>query len=121
MLSWAVSKSTHNKADALKFVAYASGSDRLADTARQLPYGPMRRSAVALVGNHAILGTDLKPFLPTSPDNLATALRFDGLFWHGHVAGLGAAFEDWIDNPPYKAGVGKDLMEPGKVAGTRTP
>ena len=112
---WAVSKNTRNKADALKFVAYASGSDRLADTARQLPYGPMRRSAVALVGNHAILGTDLKPFLPTSPDNLATALRFDGTFWRGHQADLVATLEDWIENPPYKAGVGRNLVEPEKV------
>ena len=75
----------------------------------------MRRSAVALVGNHAILGTDLKPFLPTSPDNLATALRFDGTFWRGHQADLVATLEDWIENPPYKAGVGRNLVEPEKV------
>ena len=112
---WAVSKTATNKYDAMKFVAYASGSDRLADTARQLPYGPMRRSAVALVGNHAILGTDLKPFLPTSPDNLATALRFDGTFWKGHQVELAAALEDWIANPPYKAGVGRNMVEPQRT------
>jgi len=109
---WAVSKSTHNKDGALKFVAYASASDRLADTARQLPYGPMRRSAVGLVGNQAVLGTDLKPFLPTTPDNFATALRYDGTFWRNHLAQLGPELEDWIENPPYTAGVGKDIIGP---------
>ena len=104
---WAVSKASHNKAEALKFVTYASSSERLADTARQLPYGPMRRSAVGMVGNHAILGTDLKPFLPTYPSNFATALRFDGGFWRKHEAELGTKFEDWIDNSPDKAGVGR--------------
>lgn len=113
---WAVSKASRDKADAMKFVAYASTSDKLADTARQLPYGPMRRSAVALVGNHAILGTDLKPFLPTQPENMATALRFDGSFWLSHQAALEAALEDWIDNPPYKAGVGKDITGAAPVA-----
>ena len=104
---WAVSKSAHNKPDALKFVTYASSSDKLAEIARQLPYGPMRRSAVGMVGNHAILGTDLKPFLPTSPENFSTALRLDGSFWRTHEADLGLLLEDWIDSPPSKAGVGK--------------
>ncbi len=104
---WAVSKASHNKSDALKFVAYASSSERLADSARQLPYGPMRRSAVGMVGNHAILGTDLKPFLPTYPDNFATALRLDGAFWRRNEAELGVRLEDWIENSPDKAGVGR--------------
>ncbi len=104
---WAVAKSSHNKADALKFIAYASSSERLADSARQLPYGPMRRSAVGMVGNHAILGTDLKSFLPTYPDNFATALRLDGVFWRQNQTELGARLEDWIDSTPDKAGVGK--------------
>ena len=115
---WTVSKASANKADALKFVAYASGSDRMADTARQLPYGPMRRSALEMVGNHAILGTDLKPFLPTLPGNLATALRFDGTFWRANKASIDAMLEDWIDNPPQKAGVGK---EPNRAAGAKSP
>jgi len=113
---WAMSKSTRNKAEALKFIAYASDSGRLADTARQLPYGPMRRSAVGLVGNHAILGTDLKPFLPTLPENFATALRFDGTFWRGHQAAVDVALQDWIDNPPYTAGVGKDIVGPPRIS-----
>ena len=107
---WAVSKTARDKVDAMKFVAYASTSDKLADTARQLPYGPMRRSALTLVGNHAILGTDLKPFLPTQPENFATALRFDGTFWAAHQVDLRIALDDWIDNPPYKSGVGKDIV-----------
>ncbi len=104
---WAVSKTSRNKADALKFIAYASSSEKLADSARQLPYGPMRRSSVGMVGNHAILGTDLKPFLPTYPDNFTTALRLDGAFWRQNEAELGVRLEDWIDNTPSRAGVGK--------------
>lgn len=113
---WAVSKTASNKPEAMKFIAFASGADRLAETARQLPYGPMRRSAVALVGNHAILGTDLKPFLPTAPDNLATALRFDGTFWKSHQEELTLALEDWIENPPSKSGVGRNLVEPQRTS-----
>lgn len=111
---WAVSKAARNKSGAMQFVAYASGADRLADTARQLPYGPMRRSAVSLVGAHAILGMDLKPFLPTLPDNMATALQLDGSFWRAHHDEVAELFNDWVDYPPYSAGVGKDAR--GAVA-----
>ena len=109
---WAVSKAARNKSGAMQFVAYASGTDRLAATARQLPYGPMRRSAVSLVGAHPILGTDLKPFLPTSPDNMATALQIDGSFWREHHDEVAELFNDWVDYPPFSAGVGKDVKAP---------
>jgi putative spermidine/putrescine transport system substrate-binding protein len=105
---WSVSKGSHDKADAMKFVAYATSPDRLAETARQLPYGPMRKSAIALVGTHAVLSTDLKPFLPTETSNFATALRFDGQWWKAHANELNAKLDDWIENPPWKSGVGKD-------------
>jgi putative spermidine/putrescine transport system substrate-binding protein len=104
---WAVSKTSRNKADALKFIAYASSSEKMADSARQLPYGPMRRSAVGMVGNHAILGTDLKPFLPTYPDNFTSALRLDGAFWRQNEAELAVRLDNWIENSPDLAGVGK--------------
>lgn len=108
---WAVAKGARSKADAMKFVAYASSSERLADTARQFPYGPMRRSALPLVGTHAVLGTDLKPYLPTSPENLTRALRLDDTWWRAHEADLAQRLDQWIDNPPSKSGVGEGSLK----------
>ena len=64
---------TAKDADRVKeLVAFASAPTQLAALARQIPYGPMRKSAIAAttVMRHAVTGQDLAPFLPTSPQHL---------------------------------------------------
>ncbi len=78
---WTIPKTASNKKAAQRFIQYATAPKSLAANARHFPYGPMRRSAVAMTGRHNILDIDLQPFLPTSKKNLRSALKFNSLWW----------------------------------------
>ncbi|MEM6496719.1 MAG: extracellular solute-binding protein [Pseudomonadota bacterium] len=87
-LSWAISSKAGDKEVAKKFVEIATSPSRLADQAKQWPYGPMRKSAAASVGRHATLDIDLAPFMPTSTLRLPQGVRRDPAFWEEHGARL---------------------------------
>ncbi len=72
---WAIPKSAKNKDSAKRFIVFASDPARLAAQAQLIAYGPMRKSALQLVGKHPIINVEMKDFLPTSPDNFKKALR----------------------------------------------
>jgi len=93
---WAISKKSDAGETALKFVGFALASERLADQARWFPYGPMRKSAVAIVGKHALLGVEMKPFIPTTPENMKTSLRLDTKWWALNQKRLNTRFEAWF-------------------------
>ena len=99
---WVIAKSTRFKSAAAEFVAYASRPDRLAEAAQLFPYGPMRKSAVQLVSNNPTLGIAMRPYLPTEPQNFATALRFDAAWWKAREADYTQKLEAWIAAPPKK-------------------
>lgn len=92
---WAIPKKAQNKETALRFVAFASDPARLATQARLIAYGPMRKSALALVGKHPIIDVEMMEFLPTAPDNFKKALRFDDAWWSANGAALEKRFEEW--------------------------
>lgn len=77
-----------NRRRALDFVAYATGSAPLAGVASWVPYGPARRSALALVKANPELGIAMQPYLPTAPEHFQTAFAVDDGWWHDHEAAL---------------------------------
>lgn len=93
---WAIPKSSGNKDSALAFIAYATHPDRMAAQARLLPYGPMRRSAIDQVSQHAELDIDMKRFLPTAEGRLDKGLAYDGAFWAEREAALTTRFDAWL-------------------------
>lgn len=78
------------------FLAYASGTERLADMTKYISYGPTRKSSQALVGTHAELGIDMKPHMPTAPENAATGFLFNYAWWADHRDDLDARFQAWL-------------------------
>ncbi len=96
--SWVIARSARNKEAAKAFVALATSPARLAAQARQFPYGPMRRSALAMVGRHPVLGIEMVAFLPTAPENMKNALAFDEAWWAQHGAALREHFDHWLEN-----------------------
>lgn len=92
---WAIPKGAGNKAVAKQFITFATEPERLAAQAQLIAYGPMRKSAVAMVGKHPVIGVDMKDFLPTAPDNFKNALRFDEAWWSEHGEALGKRFAAW--------------------------
>ena len=97
---WVVSSKSAAKDKAQQFVSFATRPDRLAAVARWFPYGPVRLSALNLVGTHPTLGLDLNPFLPTTPANMTSALRFNEAFWQANETMLTQSLEAWIAGKP---------------------
>jgi putative spermidine/putrescine transport system substrate-binding protein len=95
---WAIPKGAKNKDGAKHFIIFASDPARLAAQAQLIAYGPMRKSALELVGKHPVIDVEMKDFLPTAPDNFKKALRFDDAWWVAHGEDLGKRFQEW--RPP---------------------
>jgi putative spermidine/putrescine transport system substrate-binding protein len=92
---WAVPKTAPNKDAAKRFIAFAAAPERLAAQARLIAYGPMRKSAIPLVGKHPAIGVEMMRFLPTAPENFKNALKFDEPWWSEHGEELAKRFETW--------------------------
>lgn len=109
---WAIPKGAKNKDGAKRFITFATDPARLATQAQLIAYGPMRKSALALVGKHPVIDVEMKDFLPTAPDNFKKALRFDDSWWSAHADELQKRFEDW--RGPLSPGQGKPPIEVAK-------
>ena len=96
---WAIPKGAKNKDGAKRFITFATDPARLATQAQLIAYGPMRKSALALVGKHPVIDVEMKDFLPTAPDNFKKALKFDEVWWDTHGEELGKRFQDWRAQP----------------------
>jgi putative spermidine/putrescine transport system substrate-binding protein len=92
---WAVPKGAKNKDGALRFIAFATDPARLAAQAQLIAYGPMRKSALPLVGKQPVIDVEMTAFLPTAPDNFKKALQFDEAWWNNHGTELQGRFETW--------------------------
>jgi putative spermidine/putrescine transport system substrate-binding protein len=92
---WAIPKDAKNKDAAKRFVAFASTPSQMAAQAALIAYGPMRKSAIDLVGKHPAIDIEVKAYLPTAPDNFRKALQFNEAWWSEHGAELGTRFQAW--------------------------
>ncbi|MHA1600494.1 MAG: ABC transporter substrate-binding protein [Alphaproteobacteria bacterium] len=93
---WVIPKGAPNKAAALKFIAYSTDTQRLADQAGWISYGPARKSSVPLIGKHMEAGIDMAPHMPTAPKNFKNALQNDFEFWADHADELNERFNAWL-------------------------
>ena len=98
--SWAVPKSTARGAQAVAFIQAALKPERMAAQARIWPYGPMRRSAVTLARRHALLGTELDVYLPTSELRFEQGIVLNAQFWAENGERLQTRFDDWMNGVP---------------------
>jgi putative spermidine/putrescine transport system substrate-binding protein len=87
--SWAIPKGSPKRDDAYRFIAYASTAEPQKVLSEQLTYGPVNRRAFEL------LPARLAGSLPSSPPNLADALRVDTAFWIQHGDALERRFNAW--------------------------
>ena len=92
---WAIPKTAANKDAAKRFIAFAMEPAHLAAQAQLIAYGPMRKSAIALVGKHPIINVDMRSYLPTTPDHMKKSLKFDAAWWSEHGEELGNRFQAW--------------------------
>ena len=82
----------------LDYLYFGTDTQRLADQAKWISYGPARKSSAPLVGKHAELGIDMAPHMPTAPANSKTILYNDIEFWADHTDELDQKFQAWLDS-----------------------
>lgn len=84
------------EARALDFLRFATDTQRLADQAKYISYGPARASSAPLVGEHATLGIEMAPHMPTDPANASNIHVYDYEWWADNRDDLDAKFQAWL-------------------------
>ncbi|WP_204112732.1 extracellular solute-binding protein [Shimia biformata] len=84
------------KARVMDFLKFATDTQRLADQAKYISYGPARKSSAPLVGMHAELGIDMAPHMPTDPANAGNVHIYDYEWWADNRDDLDAKFQAWL-------------------------
>jgi putative spermidine/putrescine transport system substrate-binding protein len=79
-----------------ELVKYATDTQRLADQAKYISYGPARKSSAPLVGKHATLGIDMAPHMPTDPNNAKNTFLYNYEWWADYRDDLDAKFQAWL-------------------------
>ena len=82
----------------LDFIKFSTDTQRLADQASWISYGPARKSSGPLVGLYNDGSTEMAPHMPTSEAALANALVNDFEFWADNQDELNERFNAWLAN-----------------------
>lgn len=87
---WAIPEGAPNAEVAKAFVQFASRPERMADQTNYISYGPVRKSAAAMID------PDIQSKMPTAAANFETALRNDFEFWADYGDELSTRFNNWL-------------------------
>lgn len=79
-----------------KYLYFATDTQRLADQAKYISYGPARLSSAPLVSKHAELGIDMAPHMPTDPNNAKNTFLYNYEFWADYRDDIDAKFQAWL-------------------------
>jgi len=88
--------SDERKARALDYIMFATDTQRLADQAKYISYGPARLSSAPLVSTHADLGIEMAPHMPTDPENAKNTFLYNYEFWADYRDDIDAKFQAWL-------------------------
>ena len=80
----------------MDFLKFATDTQRLADQAKYISYGPARASSAPLVSQHATLGIDMAPHMPTDPNNAKNTFLYNYEFWADYRDDIDAKFQAWL-------------------------
>jgi len=87
---WLIVKDAPHLDAAQQFVAFASGAERQAEFARNLPYGPVNTKAADFLDEETLAN------LPTSPENLPNMVIFDVAWWMENYDDVTARFQEFL-------------------------
>ena len=81
---------------ARQFLAFATKTASMVAVGRHIAYSPARRSGTALITTHLETGVDMRPHMPTTPQNVARALHYDWEWWRDHSDEMNERFSAWL-------------------------
>lgn len=93
---WVIPKGAPNMEATLDFVKFSTDTQRLADQAEWIAYGPARKSSGPLVGLYNDGKTEMGPNMPTAEANLGNALVNNFEFWADNQDELNERFNAWL-------------------------
>ncbi len=80
----------------MDFLYFATDTQRLADQAKYIAYGPARASSAPLVSTHEELGIEMAPHMPTDPANSVNTFLFNYEWWADNRDDIDAQFQSWL-------------------------
>jgi len=93
---YTIPKGTKNKKTALEFLKFATDTQRLADQASWISYGPVRKSSVPLISTFHGTDVQMAPHMPTAPENFKTALETDNEWWADNQDEVNKRYNAWM-------------------------
>ena len=93
---WIVPTGGPNQDVVMDYLKFATDTQRLADQAKFISYGPARASSAPLVGKHATLGIDMAPHMPTDPNNAKNTLLYNYEWWADNLDDMNERFQAWL-------------------------
>ena len=93
---FAVVAGTRNPEAATKFLVFASRVESMAAIGRYIAYSPTRRSGIELISTHYETGVEMRPHMPSAPENMARALRNEPEWWTDHAEEMNERFSAWL-------------------------
>ena len=93
---WVVPVGTPDRDAVLTYLKFATDTQRLADQAKYISYGPARLSSAPLVGKHDTLGIDMAPHMPTDPNNAKFTLLNNYEWWADNQDDFNERFNSWL-------------------------
>ena len=88
---WVIPRGAGNLANALKFIAFATGTAPLAAQTEYVAYAPARKSSLPLVRR------EYQSHMPTSPGNFRNALQNNFIWWSENQENMEERFNAWLD------------------------
>jgi putative spermidine/putrescine transport system substrate-binding protein len=80
----------------LHFIKWGTDTQRLADQAAYISYGPARASSQPLVSTHADLGIEMAPHMPTNPENQKNYLVNNIEWWADNQDDVESRWQVWL-------------------------
>ncbi len=93
---FAIVSGTPNLEAAKKLLLFASRAESMAAVGRYIAYSPTRGSGMDLISTHHQTGIDMRPHMPSAPENVARALRNNPEWWIDHAEEMNERFSAWL-------------------------
>ncbi len=91
---YVVSAKSKNLDEAMKYLKFATDTQRLADQAKYISYGPARKSSGPMVAKHAELGIEMGPHMPTKYADQGFLTNF--AWWADNADEMKERFAAWL-------------------------
>lgn len=94
--SWTILRGTDQAGLAADFIGFATRAENMAAQASLISYGPARGSAQRRVGLHTDTGVPMRPYMPTAPSHMDSAVIRDHQWYSQTVELREQWFQEWL-------------------------